>query len=218
MSPRRCDPRVESSIATWTELVRAVDLRRPLKYSSKAMTRSKSQARFNGRVQLYTGDGKGKTSAALGLVFRAAGRGLRSFVGQFCKGRTTGETAAAKMLASCIVIRRFGGTGFLRAGTPPSAADRNRARRGIAVCRRAMLSGLYRIVVLDEITLALYFKLLAAAEVRAFLDARPAGVEIVMTGRKAPAWLAGRADLITEMKERKHYYAAGLRARRGIED
>jgi cob(I)alamin adenosyltransferase len=81
-----------------------------------------------------------------------------------------------------------------------------------------MLSGDYRIVILDEINLALYFKLLTRAEVEGFLKARPADVELVLTGRKAPAWLRRRADLVTEMREVKHYYAVGVGARRGIED
>ncbi len=178
--------------------------------------------RFIGRVQVYTGDGKGKTTAALGLALRAAGHGYRTFVGQFCKGRKTGEIAAAAKLRTAgsglIVIKQFGEIHFLRAGRPPEARDVQGAKRGLAAGREAMLSGCYRIVVLDEICLALYFKLLDRAEVESLLEERPAGVELVLTGRKAPAWLLRRADLVTEMRERKHYYAAGVAERKGIED
>jgi cob(I)alamin adenosyltransferase len=173
---------------------------------------------FIGRVQVYTGNGKGKTTAALGLALRAAGHGYRTYIGQFCKGRPTGEIVAARKLAPLIIIEQFGDIRFLRAEMPPSKSDISRARKGLAKCRRAMLSGDYRIVVLDEINLALYFQLLTRAEVGAFLDDRPPSVEIVLTGRKAPTWLIRRADLVTEMRERKHYYAAGVAARKGLED
>ncbi|MCX6560809.1 MAG: cob(I)yrinic acid a,c-diamide adenosyltransferase [Candidatus Aminicenantes bacterium] len=173
---------------------------------------------FIGRVQVYTGYGKGKTTAALGLALRAAGHGFRTYIGQFCKGRPTGEIVAARKLAPLIVIEQFGDIRFLHAEEPPAATDIRRARQGLAKCRRAMLTGEYRIVVLDEINLALYFHLLTRAEVIAFLDERLPDVEIVLTGRKAPAWLIRRADLVTEMRERKHYLAAGVAARKGIED
>jgi cob(I)alamin adenosyltransferase len=154
----------------------------------------------------------------LGLALRAAGHGFHTYVGQFCKGRKTGEVAAARKLAPLITIEQFGGVRFLHAQEPPAESDIARARKGLARCRTAMLSGDHRIVVTDEINLALYFKLLSRAEVEAFLDARPADVELVLTGRKAPAWLLRRADLVTEMREIKHYFAAGVGARRGIED
>ncbi len=182
------------------------------------MARAHPASRFVGRIQVYTGNGKGKTTAAMGLALRAAGHGFRTYVGQFCKGRKTGEMTAVRKLASLITIEQFGDVRFLHAEEPPAASDIARARKGLARCRTAMLSGDYRIVVLDEINLALYFKLLSRAEVEAFLEARPADVELVFTGRKAPTWLRRRADLVTEMREVKHYYAAGIGARRGIED
>jgi cob(I)alamin adenosyltransferase len=182
------------------------------------MAKPKPDGSFKGYVQVYTGNGKGKTTAALGLALRAAGHGYRTYVGQFCKGRETGEIAAVRRLAPLIKIEQFGDVRFLDAEKPPAESDIARARKGLARCRAAMLSGDYRIVVLDEICLALYFKLLSRAEVEAILEARPADVELVLTGRKAPAWLRRRADLVTEMREVKHYYAAGVGARRGIED
>jgi cob(I)alamin adenosyltransferase len=186
------------------------------------MPKPKISTAFVGRVQVYTGDGKGKTTAALGLALRAAGHGLRTYVGQFCKGRKTGEIPAAARLQvggrPAIVIEQFGDVRFLRADRPPADSDVERARRGLDICRKATLSGAYRIVVLDEICLALDFKLLSRAEVEGFLDQRPSSVELVLTGRQAPVWLIRRADLVTEMRARKHYYAAGVTARQGIED
>jgi cob(I)alamin adenosyltransferase len=184
--------------------------------------KAKPTSPFKGYIQVYTGNGKGKTTAAMGLALRAAGHGYRTFVGQFCKGRKTGEIAAAARLKAggepAIVIQQFGDIRFLRSDQPPDPEDIRLARRGLAACRAALLSGEYRIVVLDEICLALYFKLLSRADVEAVLDERPPDVELVLTGRKAPLWLLRRADLVTEMRERKHYYAAGVAARKGIED
>ncbi len=186
------------------------------------MAKAKPALPFKGYIQVYTGNGKGKTTAALGLALRAAGHGYRTFVGQFCKGRKTGEIAAAARLRAggrpVIVIRQFGDIRFLRSDRPSDPEDIRRAQRGLEICRRAMTSGKYRIVVLDEICLALYFMLLSRAEVEAVLDERPADVELVLTGRRAPLWLMRRADLVTEMRERKHYYTAGVAARKGIED
>ncbi|MDD8027105.1 MAG: cob(I)yrinic acid a,c-diamide adenosyltransferase [Acidobacteriota bacterium] len=186
------------------------------------MPKPKISPPFIGRVQVYTGNGKGKTTAALGLALRAAGHGFRTYIGQFCKGRETGEIAAAARLRAggrpVIVIEQFGDVRFLKADQPQAKADIRRARRGLALCRQAMTSGDFRIVVLDEICLALYFKLLTRAEVAAFLDERPSDIELVLTGQKAPLWLIRRADLVTEMRTLKHYYAAGIAARKGIED
>ncbi len=138
------------------------------------MLKPKSDRSFKGYVQVYTGNGKGKTTAAMGLALRAAGHGFRTYVGQFCKGRKTGEIAAVRKLAPLITIEQFGDVRFLHAEEPPAASDIARARKGLARCRAAMLSGDYRIVVLDEINLALYFKLLVAGRSRG-LPQRQAG-------------------------------------------
>ena len=174
---------------------------------------------FRGYIQLYTGDGKGKTTAALGLALRAAGRGLRSYVGQFLKGRLTGEAVAAAKLAPLLTIESFGRKGFVTVteGGAPDEQDVSRAGRGLARCREAMLSGSYDIVVLDEVCVAIDLGLLPEADVLAFLADKPPAVEIVLTGRGATPALADRADLVTEMVERKHYSAAGVRVRDGIE-
>jgi cob(I)alamin adenosyltransferase len=172
---------------------------------------------FHGYIQLYTGDGKGKTTAALGLALRAAGHGFRTYIGQFMKGQSYGELDAVARLAPFITIEQFGRKSFLHITSVPPQTEIRRARRGLARCRATMLSGEYQIVVLDEILVAIFFKLLSEADVHAFLDAKPDDVEIVLTGRRAPASLIRRADLVTEMKSRKHYYDKDVAARRGIE-
>jgi cob(I)alamin adenosyltransferase len=169
----------------------------------------------NGYVQVYTGDGKGKTTAALGLTLRAAGHGLRSYVGQFMKGQPYGELEALRD-HPLITIEQYGGTRCIRR-EDVSAEDVARARRGLERAAEAMISGRYEIVVLDEINVALWFGLLSVEEVLALLDRRPKDVELILTGRRAAAEVLDRADLVTEMREVKHYYRSGLQAREGIE-
>ena len=169
-----------------------------------------------GLVQIYTGDGKGKTTAALGLALRAAGHGLRTYVGQFMKGQQYGELAGAQLLAPYLTIEQYGRPTFVHVheATPD---DIRMAHEGLERARAAMHSGQYAIVVLDEVCMALHFELLTVDEVLAFLDEKPAGVELVLTGRRAPAALLARADLVTEMREVKHPYSQGVQARQGIE-
>jgi cob(I)alamin adenosyltransferase len=172
---------------------------------------------FKGYVQIYTGNGKGKTTAALGLALRAAGCGLRTYIGQFLKGQPYGELAAAKKLASLITIEQFGRKGFVHVTENPDEEDIQRARTGLEKCRRAMLSGRYSLIVLDEINVALHFRLLKVKDILDLLNRKPPDVELVLTGRYAPPGLLRRADLVTEMKEKKHYYSRGVQARSGIE-
>ncbi|MGB7297075.1 MAG: cob(I)yrinic acid a,c-diamide adenosyltransferase [Candidatus Aminicenantales bacterium] len=172
---------------------------------------------FKGYIQVYTGNGKGKTTAALGLALRAAGCGLRTYIGQFLKGQAYGELKAVRKLAPWITIEQYGRKGFIHVTENPDEEDVRRARAGLEKCLRAMLSGRYAIVVLDEVNVALYFGLFGVKDVLDLLDQKPAGVELVLTGRYAPPALLKRADLVTEMKEKKHYYARGVRARAGIE-
>jgi cob(I)alamin adenosyltransferase len=170
-----------------------------------------------GYVQVYTGNGKGKTTAALGLALRAAGRGFRTYIAQFLKGQPTGELEAVKRLEPLIRVEQFGREGFITVKDGPDDEDLERARTGLARAREAMLSGEYRIVVLDEVNTAVHFKILPEADVLGFIDRRPKAVELVLTGRYAPQSFLARADLVTEMKEIKHYSDRGVRAREGIE-
>jgi cob(I)alamin adenosyltransferase len=173
--------------------------------------------KFKGYIQVYTGNGKGKTTAALGLALRAAGHGYTTFIGQFLKGQRYGELRSVRSLSPLVTIRQFGRKGFIHVTENPGDEDIRRARRGLDACLRAMLSGKFRVVVLDEINVALHFRLLDRRDIDLLLDQKPGDVELVLTGRYAPAWLLRRADLVTEMKDRKHYYARGIRARQGIE-
>jgi len=172
---------------------------------------------MTGYVQVYTGNGKGKTTAAMGLAFRAAGRGFKTYIAQFLKAQPTGEIEAAKRLAPLIRIEQFGREGFITVKDGPDDEDVSRAAEGLARAREAMLSGEYRIVVLDEVNTAVHFRILPEAEVLALIDRRPAAVELVLTGRYAPTSFIDRADLVTEMTEIKHYFNQGVKAREGIE-
>lgn len=172
---------------------------------------------MTGYVQIYTGNGKGKTTAALGLAFRAAGRGFRTYIAQFLKAQPTGEIEAAETLAPLITIEQFGREGFITVKDGPDDEDISRAAAGLERARKALLSGDYRIVILDEINTAVHFKILPEADVLELIDRRPADVELVLTGRYAPASFIERADLVTEMTEVKHYFAKGVKAREGIE-
>ncbi len=172
---------------------------------------------FKGLIQIYTGDGKGKTTAALGLALRAAGRGLLVYFGQFLKGRQTGEIIAAERLFPFLNIAQFGRKGFVVVEEGRAEEDASLARAGLEACRKAMLSGLYSLVVLDEVCVAVELGLLAEKDVLDFLDAKPESVEIVLTGRGATPALIARAGLVTEMKALKHYADEGIRARMGIE-
>ena len=173
--------------------------------------------KFKGYIQIYTGNGKGKTTAALGLALRAAGHKQRVYIGQFLKGHLYGELLSAKILSPYITIEQFGRSGFIHVTKDPDTEDIQKARRGLKKCLNAMLSKKYRIIVLDEINVAVYFKLVSEKEVLEFLDQKPEEVEVILTGRYAPASFLKRADLVTEMKEKKHYYRKGVKAREGIE-
>ena len=172
---------------------------------------------FRGYVQVYTGNGKGKTTAALGLALRAAGHGQKVYVGQFLKGQKYGELESVKRLYPLITIKQFGRKGFVHVTENPDEEDIQRARRGLRRCLKAMLSQKYRVIILDEVNVAVYFHVLSEKEVLGLLEQKPEGVEVVLTGRYAPPSFIKRADLATEMKEIKHYYKKGVKAREGIE-
>jgi cob(I)alamin adenosyltransferase len=165
-----------------------------------------------GLVQVYTGEGKGKTTAAFGLALRAAGRGLRVKVIQFLKGRESGEVIAARRLG--IEVAQFGGPGWVDLKNP-APSEHERAAQALAAAREAL--GAVDLLVLDEANVALAAGLLQVEEVLELLEGRPQGVEVVLTGRRAPVELVARADLVTEMLAIKHPYAEGVSAREGIE-
>jgi cob(I)alamin adenosyltransferase len=170
-----------------------------------------------GLIQVYTGDGKGKTTCALGLALRAVGHGLRVYMVQFMKGRETGEAkAAADRLAPEMTLRYFGRPGLVNL-MAPAPEDLDLLRQAWDLARQVILAGEHDVVILDEINLALTYNLLSQEEVFQVLRDRPPGVEVVLTGRQAPPELVELADLVTEMRPVKHYYQAGVPARRGVE-
>lgn len=168
-----------------------------------------------GYVQVYTGDGKGKTTAALGLALRASGHGMHTYIGQFMKGQPYGELDALRD-HPYITVEQYGDVRCVRREevTPKHVAQ---AHQGLERAREAMLSDQYDVVVLDEINVTIWFGLLTVEEVLTFLDERPEHVEVILTGRRAPPELIERADLVTEMREVKHYYQQEVVAREGIE-
>jgi len=170
-----------------------------------------------GYVQVYTGDGKGKTTAALGLALRAAGWGLRTFICQFMKKHPYGEVEAIRQMIPLITIEQYGKETFVQMGKQ-EPEDYQLARQGLERARQVLRSGEYELVILDEINVALHFGLLPVPEVLELIDSKPAHVELVLTGRRAPQEILDRADLVTEMRAIKHYYDQGVPARKGIEE
>jgi len=171
---------------------------------------------MDGMVQVYTGDGKGKTTAALGLALRAIGHGLKVYMIQFMKGDPEyGELRAVKNLPN-FVVRQYGRPDFVDRKSP-SAVDIRLAQEGLAHAREVIASGEYDLVILDEINVALDFKLIDLQEVLALIESRPREIELVLTGRCAPQQVLQAADLVTEMREVKHYFRCGRGSRDGIE-
>jgi cob(I)alamin adenosyltransferase len=167
-----------------------------------------------GYIQVYTGNGKGKTTAAVGLAMRAAGAGFRVYFCQFLKGRASSEHNALARFPESITVHRSGKKTFV---IEPTGSDRLCARRCFKKAADAIASNDYSVVVLDEIIAVVRLGLIDIQELLEVLRTRPVGVEIVCTGRNAPQELLELADLVTEMKEIKHYFANGVDARIGIE-
>lgn len=189
-------------------------------------------------LQIYTGNGKGKTTAAIGLAIRAIGAGKKVYIMQFMKGLAYSEQGVLRRFSPQLRLDTTGKPFFVaqegmltpeeRAawgdevvvfpeGKPP-ADYVALLGEGFAAAARVALSGAYDVVILDELNVALFFGLIERKTVEALLDEIGSKVELVLTGRGAPDWLVERADLVTEMKEVRHYYAKGVAARRGIEN
>ena len=170
-----------------------------------------------GYVQVYTGNGKGKTTASLGLAVRAAGHGLKTVIIQFMKGWIDyGELAGVRMLAPHVEIHQAGRDTFVNRKNP-DPEDIRLALEGWKLAKETIGGGKADIVVLDEINCAMDFGLLPVGEVLEAIKAKPDGMELVLTGRGAPPEIIEAADLVTEMREIRHYYAKGVDARVGVE-
>jgi len=170
-----------------------------------------------GCIQVYTGNGKGKTTAALGLALRAAGRHLMVCMIQFMKGGGPyGEHLAAPLLAPYLTIIPTGRAGWVNRENP-DPEDRRLAADAMKLAENALTGGKYDLVILDEINGAVSFGLVDVDDVLALMRLKPADVELVLTGRSADDRVMEVADLVTEMREIKHYYKAGVQSRTGIE-
>jgi cob(I)alamin adenosyltransferase len=170
---------------------------------------------MKGKVHVYTGDGKGKTTAALGLSIRAAGAGLRVFIAQFIKSDEYSEIKALKRFSDLITVEQFGLGGFI--GGNPSSGDIEAAQKGVARVKEIISSGNYDVVVLDEANIAVKFKLFSEQDLLDIIDAKSKNMELVITGRDAAPKIIEKADLVTQMKAVKHYFQNGVEARVGIE-
>jgi len=170
---------------------------------------------IKGLIQVYTGDGKGKTTAALGLALRAAGRNMKVLIVQFMKKWDYGELHSVKLIPN-ITLETFGTKEFIYKGKAKKV-DYEEAEKAFSFGVEGMQSGNYDIVIFDELNMALYYELLDLNEVIEKLKGKSDNVEVVITGRKAPEEIIEIADLVTEMKEVKHPYQKGIEARRGIE-
>lgn len=168
-----------------------------------------------GYVQVYTGNGKGKTTAAFGLALRAAGAGLRVFIAQFVKGMKYSEIEAFERFADLITVKQYGRGCFIR--NVPKEEDTRAASFGLEEVQRVLCSGGYRVIILDEANIATHFELFSVEDLLALIDLKPPDVELVITGRNVDPRVLERADLVTEMREVKHYFTRGVEARKGIE-
>jgi len=168
-----------------------------------------------GLTQLYYGNGKGKTTAAMGLALRAAGCGLKVYIAQFVKGLKYSELISLAKLKDNITVRQYGRGCFIR--RKATQKDVEAAQKGFEEVKKIIVSGKYDVVILDEITIAEYFKLISVEDILALMASKPKNVELILTGRKADSRIIEAANLVTEMVEIKHYYNEGIEAREGIE-
>jgi cob(I)alamin adenosyltransferase len=167
-------------------------------------------------IQLYTGDGKGKTTAALGQALRALGHGVKVFMIQFMKGRTYGELVACEKYLPEFTIIMSGRDEFVTKGSPEEI-DLRMAREGFELAKKVVEEGRNQMLILDEINVAIDYGLLPVEDVLEFLRSCPEEMEIVCTGRYAPPELIELADLVSEVREIKHHYREGVEMRKGIE-
>lgn len=171
---------------------------------------------MKGYIQIYTGNGKGKTTAALGLAVRALGNGFSVYIGQFMKGQEYHELKTFEKLDN-IDVEMYGTDTCLISRDCVQQCDIDKAKLGIERVREIYKSKQYQVIILDEICVANYFGLVTEKEILDLMKEKPEDVELILTGRYAPQSIIDEADLVTEMKEVKHYYTKGVMARDGIE-
>jgi len=181
----------------------------------RGQLKTKKDKQMKGYIQIYTGNGKGKTTAAIGLSIRAVGAGEKVFFAQFVKGQAYSEVKAIQHFLPAITIKQYGLDCFIY--NAPKQADIEIARNGFDEISQIISSGKYDIVVLDEANIAIYYKLFTVEELIKVLKTKPEQTEIIIIGRNAKPELIEFANLVTEMHEIKHYYTKGVDARIGIE-
>lgn len=169
-----------------------------------------------GLIIVITGNGKGKTTSAFGQALRAIGQGYKVFILQFMKGREYGEFIAAEKYLPNLTIRKSGLDSFVMRGKP-AAIDIELAQKGLDTARKAIMSGKYDMVILDEINVALDFKLIKLKEVLELIKSKPPVLNLILTGRYAAKEIIKIADTVSEVQEIKHHYNAGIKDRAGIE-
>ena len=170
---------------------------------------------MEGYIQVYTGNGKGKTTASLGLAIRAAGAGLKVFFGQFIKAGDYSEIKALERFSDLITVKQYGQGRFIKG--KPAPEDVTAAAQGFKELQEIVLGGQWDVVIMEEANVAVAVGLFTEAELLDLMDRKPAHVEMVITGRGALPSVIEKADLVTEMKEIKHYFQKGVVARVGIE-
>jgi cob(I)alamin adenosyltransferase len=168
-----------------------------------------------GYVQVYTGDGKGKTTAALGLAIRAAGAGFKVFIAQFLKKGDYSEIKALERFSDLITVEQFGLGRFVRG--KPAPEDIEAARKGMEIIKKILASGKHQMVILDEANVAAVCGLVSIDDLLAVIEQKPPHVELILTGRGAAPQVIERADLVSEVIAIKHYFNNGVKARIGIE-
>lgn len=169
----------------------------------------------NGLIHVYTGNGKGKTTAAIGLGIRALGNGLKVLMIQFMKGRRYSELDALEQVKDFTVVQ-FGRDEFVSKKNPEKI-DIDLAQKGVSYAREVLQKNLFDVVILDEINVAVDFQLIALDEVLNLLKLKPKTMELILTGRYAPPELIKHADVVSEVLEIKHPYQKGIQSRKGID-
>ncbi|MGD2099727.1 MAG: cob(I)yrinic acid a,c-diamide adenosyltransferase [Desulfobacterales bacterium] len=170
---------------------------------------------MRGYIHVYTGNGKGKTTAAMGLAVRAAGAGLKVYIAQFAKYGEYSEVKGLKPLSDRITIEQFGCGRFIEGQL--STEDVKAANRGLEAVKSVLAGGEHAVVILDEANVAVSLGLISETALAEMLASKPEEIEIIITGRGATPKIMELADLVTDMKEIKHYFQNGVQARRGIE-
>ncbi|PID60322.1 MAG: cob(I)yrinic acid a,c-diamide adenosyltransferase [Ignavibacteriae bacterium] len=170
-----------------------------------------------GLIQVYTGNGKGKSTAAIGQAIRSAGFGLKVYILQFMKDFPYNELNILEKLKDSITIKKIGKDDWVFRKEKPPVNEIKEAEDALNEAHKEMLSGNYDVIILDEVLVAIYFGLLTEKNVLEFIENKPNNVELILTGRYCPKKIIAKADLVTEMKEIKHYYQKGTTSRQGID-